>query len=68
MLVGAGRYKAQVMRGYDTMESQMLELIGYYDGSPCLDDETISGGSPGLFCDCDTSIPADCKHHWKAAL
>ena len=56
------------MRGYDTMESQMLELIGYYDGSPCLDDETISGGSPGLFCDCDTSIPADCKHHWKAAL
>lgn len=54
-----GSYETQVMRGYDRMEAQMLNLVGYYDGTPCLDDETLSGGDPGLFCDCDLS-PQNC--------
>lgn len=54
-----GSYEAQVMRGYDNMEAKMLDLIGYYSGTPCLDDETLTGGYPGLFCDCDIS-PQNC--------
>jgi hypothetical protein len=50
-----GTYRAQVMRGYDQMESKIEELIGWYDGAPCMDDEILSGG--GLFCDCDLPIP-----------
>jgi hypothetical protein len=55
-----GSYKESVMAGYVTMEEQMTDLVGYYEGTPCLDEDTLTGGVPGLFCDCDAVPDSEC--------
>jgi hypothetical protein len=44
-----GSMEAQVMEQYNQLEADILDLIGPYQGDPCLDDELIYGS---FFADC----------------